>query len=65
MITTTLFWLSLVFVVLFGVLLWLTESKKQRRQRIAKRLRTSGLTYRQIAAQLQVSPSTAARYAKA
>ena len=41
------------------VLLWITESKQQR----AKRLRSNGYTYKSIATRLNVSATTARRYA--
>ena len=41
------------------VLLWITESKQQR----AKRLRSTGMTYKAIATRLNVSVTTARRYA--
>jgi DNA-binding CsgD family transcriptional regulator len=43
------------------ILLWATESKQQR----AKRWRKAGNTYKTIASRLNVSPSTARRYALA
>ena len=46
----------LLFPILF--LLWLTESKQQR----AKRQRNAGHTYKEIARNLNVSPTTARRY---
>ena len=49
----------LLFPVIF--LFWLTESKQQR----AKRMRNAGNTYKTIAAKLNVSPTTARRYALA
>ena len=49
----------LLFPVIF--LLWLTESKQQR----AKRMRKAGHTYKTIARNLSISPTTARRYALA
>ena len=49
----------LLFPILF--ILWLTESKQQR----AKRQRNAGHTYKEIAVNLGVSPTTARRYALA
>ena len=43
------------------VLLWITESKQQR----AKRLRSNGHTYKSIATRLNVSATTARKYALA
>ena len=57
---TCSFILGALVVLLFPILfiLWLTESKQQR----AKRQRNAGHTYKEIAANLGVSPTTARRY---
>ena len=58
MTTCLLSWgaVVLLFPILF--ILWLTESKQQR----AKRQRNAGHTYKEIAAKLRISPTTARRY---
>ena len=57
-------WVILLIALPLVVLLWATESQQQRRRRRARFMRhSSGLTYREIAEQLQVSITTARRYA--
>ena len=60
---TCSFFAGALVVLLFPVLLllWATESKPQR----AKRMRKAGQTYKTIAAAINVSPTTARRYALA
>lgn len=58
--TTTALAVVAVFLVLpIVILLWVTESKKQK----ARRMRKNGHTYRVIASRLNISPTTARRYA--
>ena len=60
---TCSFFAGALVVLLFPVIFifWLTESKPQR----AKRMRKAGQTYKTIAAAINVSPTTARRYALA
>ena len=57
--TTVLWWLLLPLVALLGVVLWATESRSTR----INRLRSSGHTWATIATRYGVSASTARRWA--
>jgi DNA-binding CsgD family transcriptional regulator len=59
--TCFLAWGAALLLLPVLILLWATESKQQR----AKRWRKAGNTYKTIASRLNVSPSTARRYALA
>ncbi len=56
--TCFLAWGAVLLLLPLIVLIWATESKQQR----ARRLRSTGATYRTIATHLSVHPSTARRY---
>ena len=56
--TCFLAWGAVLLFLPLIILIWATESKQQR----ARRLRSAGATYRTIATQLGVSPSTSRRY---
>ncbi len=58
MTPTLLVWLLLPALILLGVLLWATESKKQR----ARRWRAAGMTQQAIAERLDVSRTTVRRW---
>ena len=57
--TTTFAALLVLLLLPLLLLLYVTESKQQR----ARRMRSNGWTYKRIAARLNVSASTARRYA--
>lgn len=59
--TTTLCWVLIVLLLPLIVLLWATESRAVRIQR----LRRQGQTWNQIASRYGCSPSTARRWANA
>jgi len=60
MTTTTTIALIVALILLpILVLLWATESKQTK----AKRMRAKGTTYKVIAQRLNISPTTARRYA--
>ena len=59
--TCLLTWGAVVLLLPVLLLLWATESKQQR----ARRWRKAGHTYKSIASRLDVSPTTARRYALA
>ena len=59
--TCLLTWGAVVLLFLLILLLWITESKQQK----ARRWRSAGHTYKTIASRLNVSPTTARRYALA
>ena len=54
-------WGAALLLLPLIVLLWATESKQQK----AQRWRNAGLTYKAIATRLNVSPTTARKYALA
>ena len=60
-ITTTLAFIIALITLPLIILLWATESKQQK----AKRQRRYGHSYKTIAQRLNVSPTTARRYALA
>ena len=60
-ITTTIAFIIALITLPIIILLWATESKQQK----AKRMRARGKSYKAIATLINVSPTTARRYALA